>query len=109
MNYFASITDYFKSPKWTMNTLLAGVCVFIPFIGPIVIKGWLITGFWGREGERPETCPHSNFSSYGKRLRRGHWPFLVTLVSGLVLGMILAVFIMPMAMLMTLIIPTDNG
>lgn len=109
MNYTASISDYFKSPKWTMNTLLAGVCVFIPFIGPIVIKGWLITGFWGRDDERPETFPDFDFSNFGKYLERGLWPFLVTLVSGLVLGMILAVFIVPVAMVMTLIIPTDNG
>ncbi len=92
-----------------MNTLLAGVCVFIPFIGPIVIKGWLITGFWGREDERPETFPDFDFSNFGKYLERGLWPFLVTLVSGLVLGMVLAIFIVPMAMVMTLIIPTDNG
>lgn len=109
MNYTASISDYFKSPKWAMNTLLAGVCVFIPFIGPIVIKGWLITGFWGREDERPETFPEFDFSNFGKYLERGLWPFLVTLVSGLVLGMVLAVFIVPVAMLMTLIIPTNNG
>jgi hypothetical protein len=109
MNYTASISDYFKSPKWMMNTLLAGVCVFIPFIGPIVIKGWLITGFWGREDERPETFPDFDFSNFGKYLERGLWPFLVTLVSGLVLGMILSIFIVPMVMVMTLIIPTDNG
>ena len=109
MNYFASISDYFKSPKWMMNTLLAGVCVFIPFIGPIVIKGWLITGFWGREDQRPETFPDFDFSHFGKYLERGLWPFLVTLVSGLVLGMILAVFIVPVVMLCTVLIPTDGG
>ncbi|HKP03342.1 MAG TPA: hypothetical protein VJU77_08245 [Chthoniobacterales bacterium] len=38
-----------------MNTLLAGVCVFIPLIGQIVIKGWLITGFWGRDDQRAES------------------------------------------------------
>ena len=53
MNYTASVSDFFKSPKWMMNMLLAGVCVFIPLIGPVVIKGWLITGFWGRDDERP--------------------------------------------------------
>ena len=109
MNYTASVSDFFKSAKWMMNTLLAGLCVFIPFIGPIVIKGWLITGFWGREDERPETFPDFDFSNFGKYLERGLWPFLVTLVSGLVLGMILAVFIVPLVMVTTLLIPTDNG
>ena len=109
MNYLASVTDFFKSPKWMMNTLLAGLCVFIPFVGPIVIKGWLITGFWGRDDERCEIFPDFDFNNFGKYLERGLWPFLVTLVSGLVLGMILAVFIVPLVMVTTLLIPTDNG
>lgn len=109
MNYIASVSDYFKSPKWMMNTLLAGLCVFIPFVGPIVIKGWLITGFWGREDERCETFPDFDFSNFGKYLERGLWPFLVTLVSGLVLGVVLSVFIVPVVMVITLMMPTDNG
>lgn len=109
MNYTASVSDYFKSPKWMMNTLLAGICVFIPFIGPIVIKGWLITGFWGRDDERCETFPDFDFSNFGKYLERGLWPFLVTLVSSVVLGMVLSVFIVPIVMLTTLMIPGDNG
>jgi hypothetical protein len=109
MNYFASVSDYFKSPKWVMNTLLAGLCVFIPFVGPIVIKGWLITGFWGREDERCETFPDFDFNDFGKYLERGLWPFLVTLVSGLVLGVVLSIFIVPVVMVLTLMIPTDNG
>ena len=92
MNYTASVSDYFKSPKWMMNTLLAGLCVFIPFIGPIVIKGWLITGFWGRDDERCETFPDFDFSNFGKYIERGLWPFLVTLVSGVALGMVLGLF-----------------
>ena len=108
MNYTASVSDYFKSPKWMMNTLLAGLCVFIPFIGPIVIKGWLITGFWGREDEHCETFPDFDFSNFGKYLERGLWPFLVTLVSGFGLGMVLALFIVPVVMFTTLLFPTDN-
>ena len=109
MNYTASVSDFFKSPKWMMNTLLAGLCVFIPFLGPIVIKGWLITGFWGRDDERCETFPDFDFSNFGKYLERGLWPFLVTFVSGLALGLILSIFIVPVVMLSTLIIPTESG
>jgi hypothetical protein len=109
MNYTASVSDFFKSPKWMMNLLLAGVCVFIPLIGPIVIKGWLLTGFWGRDDERPETFPDFDFSNFGKYLERGVWPFLVSLVSGIVLSMALCVVIVPMIMIMTLMIPQDHG
>src|SRR4051812_7195951 len=109
MNYTASISDYFKSPKWMMNTLLAGVCVFIPFVGQIVIKGWLITGFWGRQDERCETFPDFDFNKFGKYLECGLWPFLVTLVSGLLLGLGLCVFIVPIVMILTLMAPHDSS
>jgi hypothetical protein len=92
-----------------MNTLLAGVCVFIPLIGPIVIKGWLITGFWGRDDERPETFPDFDFNNFGKYLERGLWPFLVMLVSSLVIAMAACVVIVPVTMVITLMAPNDHG
>src|SRR3954468_19955422 len=109
MNYTASVSDYFKIPKWMMNTLLAGVCVFIPFIGPIVIKGWLLTGFWGREDERPETFPDFDFNNFGKYLERGLWPFLVSLVSGFVIAMAACVIIVPITMILGLMTPNDHS
>jgi uncharacterized protein DUF4013 len=109
MNYTASVSDFFKSPKWMMNLLLAGVCGLIPFLGQIVIKGWLITGFWGREDERCETFPDFDFSKFGKYLERGLWPYLVTLVSGMVLGMLLAFCIGPVAMFSALFIPNQDA
>jgi hypothetical protein len=109
MNYTASVGDYFKSPKWMMNTLLAGVCVFIPVIGQIVIKGWLITGFWGRDDERPETFPDFDFNKFGKYLERGLWPFLVTLVSSLLIAMAACVVIVPLTMIFTVLGSHDHG
>jgi hypothetical protein len=103
MNYAASVSDYFKSPKWMMNTLLAGVCVLIPFIGPIVIKGWLITGFWGRQDDRFETFPDFDFNNFGKYLERGLWPFLVTLASSLALTVAACVVIVPLMMIVTIV------
>lgn len=109
MNYTASVSDFFKSPKWMMNMLLAGVCVFIPFIGQIVIKGWLITGFWGRDDERPESFPDFDFGNFGKYLERGLWPFLVTLVSGFALGMVFAVVLVPLVMISSLLSSGSHG
>ena len=108
MNYGASLSDYFKSPKWMMNTLLGGVCVLIPFIGQIVLKGWLITCFWGRDDERPETLPDFDFNHFGKYLERGLWPFLVTLVSGIVISMAACVVIVPFTTLITLLGSHDH-
>jgi hypothetical protein len=111
MNYTASVTDFFKSPKWLMNMLLAGVCVFIPFIGPMVIIGWVIGGLWGRADERAETFPDFDFGNFGKYLERGLWPFLVKLVSGLAIGLVLCVLIIPLALITGVIThgTNDNG
>lgn len=109
MNYTASVSDYFKSPKWMMNTLLAGVCVFIPLVGQIVIKGWMITGFWGRDDERPETFPDFDFNNFGKYLERGLWPFLVTFVASIVISMGACVIIVPTTMIFTILAPHDHG
>jgi len=109
MNYTASISDYFKSPKWMMNTLLAGVCVFIPLVGQIVVKGWLIMGFWGRDDERAESFPDFDFNNFGKYLERGLWPFLVTLVSSLVITVPLVVVSVPLSMLMGVLTPNDHN
>ena len=109
MNYTASVSDYFKSPKWMMNTLLAGICVFIPFVGQIVIKGWLITGFWGREDERPEAFPDFDFNNFAKYLERGLWPFLVSLVSGLVIATAACVIIVPSTMILGLMTPNNHS
>lgn len=95
MNYVASVLDFFKSPKWMMNLLLGGVCVLIPIIGPIVVLGWLITGFWARQDEDYATFPDFDFSNFGKYLERGLWPFLVTFVVSLVMVPVAWVVMIP--------------
>ncbi len=89
MNYTASVSDFFKSPKWMMNLLLGGVCVLIPIVGPMVVLGWLITGFWARQDENFETFPDFDFSHFGKYLERGLWPFLVALVVTMAIGIVM--------------------
>jgi hypothetical protein len=86
-----------------MNLLLAGVCALIPFVGQIVLKGWLITGFWGRTEERPETFPDFDFSNFGEYLERGIWPFLVTLATSFGLAIVCVFFMLPMGMLTSLV------
>ena len=103
MNYIAAVTDFFKPPKWLNNMLFAGICVLIPFIGVIVVKGWIIGGLWGRDDERPETFPDFDFGKFGKYLERGLWPFLVQLVTGFAVGMVLAVVLVPTALITSMI------
>ncbi|RBP39588.1 uncharacterized protein DUF4013 [Roseimicrobium gellanilyticum] len=101
MNYIASITDFFKSPKWGMNLLLGIVAFIIPAVGPIVLAGWLITGLYGRKNdENPATFPDFDFQYFMKYLERGVWPFLVSLVSSFALiPVMMVVMFVPMLLI----------
>jgi len=72
-----------------MNLLLGGVCVLIPIVGPMVVVGWLITGFWARQDENFETFPEFDFSHFGKYLERGLWPFLVAFVVSIAFSIVM--------------------
>jgi hypothetical protein len=97
MNYMASITDFFKSPKWGMNLLLGAVHAIIPIVGPMALMGWMLAGFWGRDDERAETFPDLVFDKFGKNLERGLWPTLVSLVAAVVLVPVFTVLMIMMA------------
>lgn len=92
MKYIESITDFLKSPKWMTNLLLAAVCCLIPVVGPMVVLGWLITGFWCRKDESPATFPDFDFSNFVAWLQRGLWPMLVSIVAGIA---VYFVFVIP--------------
>lgn len=95
MNYSASITDFFKSPRWANNLLLGLVCIFIPIVGPIALTGWHVTGFWARRNPADfASYPPFDFGQFGRYLERGIWPFLAALIVGL-----LAVPVVMVAML----------
>ncbi|MES2921299.1 MAG: DUF4013 domain-containing protein [Verrucomicrobiota bacterium] len=97
MNYNASISDFFESPKWLPNMLLGAVTILIPLVGPLVLGGWHVTGFWAR-GNRddPAGFPPYDFQYFGKYLERGVWPFLVAMVASLVLIPVMMCLILPL-------------
>jgi hypothetical protein len=86
MNYIDSIRDFFLSPKWLTNLLLAGLCSLIPVVGPMVVLGWLLGGFWGRGTYQAAAFPDFDFSRFGDYLTRGLWPMVVALVAGVVIA-----------------------
>lgn len=93
MNYQASISDFFKSPKWGMNCLLGAVSLLIPIVGPLVLSGWHVTVLWARRNdENLANAPPFDFDCFVKYLERGLWPFLVSMVSSLVLVPVMMVF-----------------
>ena len=79
---------------------LGGVCVLIPIVGPMVLLGWLITGFWGRQNESFAAFPPFDFAHFSKYFERGVWPFLVSLAVAAVFGVVLlplgAIFTLPL-------------
>ena len=92
-----------------MNLLLGGLCVLIPIIGPIVVLGWLITGFWGRQDERFETFPDFDFSHFGKYLERGLWPFLVAFVASMAVSIVMVPLIWLLMIPMMLVGGLSSG
>jgi hypothetical protein len=99
VNYIASISDFFKSPKWMMNLLLAGVCAFIPIVGPLVVMGWLVHVFWVREDENYATYPDFDFGNFKEYLERGLWPFVVTFAASIVMVPIMMIVLLPMTVI----------
>ncbi|MFN5579140.1 MAG: DUF4013 domain-containing protein [Akkermansiaceae bacterium] len=108
MNYFASITDFFKPQKWGMNMFLGGVCILIPMIGPIIVSGWAITQLWGRGDEKnPSEYPPFDFQYFTKYLMRGMWSFLAQMVGGLIM---MPVFLVLFFVFMMVAVPiTENN
>jgi len=82
MKYIESLTDFFKQPNYVKNIALAGICLLIPIVGPMVVMGWLAIGFWGRDDKNPATFPDFDFGKFSVYLQRGLWPFLVMLAVG---------------------------
>ena len=40
MNYAASVSDFFKTPKWGLSLALGAVAILIPIAGWMVVTGW---------------------------------------------------------------------
>ncbi|HYH67775.1 MAG TPA: DUF4013 domain-containing protein, partial [Urbifossiella sp.] len=74
---------YAKQNGWT-NLLLVTLCLFIPFVGPLVLLGYQaeVTERLSRDPDL-RRYPDFSFDRFGELLSRGLWPFLVSLVVAL--------------------------
>jgi len=77
-----AIGDLFKTEKGWMTLLLMTVCQLIPIVGPIVVLGYMIRRFASVRSGLGE--PDFQFDFFGEYLQIGLWPFLASLVVGLV-------------------------
>lgn len=110
MNYSASLSDFFKSPKWGTNLLLGGVCMLIPIVGPLALMGWHAGALYGRSDKDDfQSYPEFNFSNLGTYIERGVWPFLVQMVISLVLAPVMwLVMAVPMFSIVAMMAATQG-
>ena len=74
----------FENPNWFMSLLLLAVCQFIPIVGPLVAIGYQFIVTETLHRRTHPTYPDFDFNRFGDYLKRGVWPFLVSLVVALV-------------------------
>jgi hypothetical protein len=78
MKYVRAYQFIFDSPKWMMNVLLAGACLIIPIIGPLILLGYAFEIVETMHRNRSDAAyPDFNFDKFGNYLMRGLWPALV--------------------------------
>jgi hypothetical protein len=92
MRYMRAYQFVFEHPKWKTNLLLGAVCLFIPVVGQIVLIGWFYEVIEAMQRRGENSYPDFDFGKFTQYLTRGVWPFLVSLVLGLFVLPIVAIF-----------------
>jgi hypothetical protein len=93
MQYFEAYQYVFRNPNWIVNLLLVTLCQFIPIIGPIVTLGYQFEIIESLHRDPRRVYPDFSFDLFVDYLKRGLWPFLVTLVVFTVLSVPLTIMI----------------
>lgn len=91
MRYFEAYSFVFDSPKWAMNLLLGSVCTLIPVVGAIVLWGYQFEIIEALHRDPRRTYPDFDFNYFVEYLKRGVWPFLVSLVVTMVPTVVLMI------------------
>ena len=102
MRYIDSYRFAFQSDNWQKNLLLTSVCVLIPYVGIVVLLGYLfeVIEFKHRHGDE-EPYADFDFNRFVDYLKRGLWPFLCSLVINAVLmPVFMVVYFIPMLIIM---------
>jgi hypothetical protein len=114
MRYWDAYRFAFAHPNKWNNLLMGGVCMLIPVIGPVVLTGYLcdvlaprpIDDGTGRlvPPPRPPHLPYPEFKfdRFMEYLERGLWPFVVSLVVGLVMVPVALLALVPMFLIAAL-------
>lgn len=89
----------FREPNWMLTILLGGICQLIPVIGPLVLMGYAYEVLVDLTVTGGATYRPFDFNRFMAYLKRGAWPFLVSLVVGLILVPVLYVLMILGALL----------
>src|SRR5262245_5604207 len=91
MRYLRAYQYITDKPNWFTNLLLTTLCSLIPVIGVIVVMGYLyeVTDSLLRRDARRGGYPDFDFGRFSAYLSRGVWPFLASLLIGLVFTAVL--------------------
>lgn len=94
MDLGAAFTDVSRSPKWGMTFLFLSICFLIPIVGPIVGLGYLVRRHvTERQGRGVEDF---DFAHFGLYLKEGVWPFLISLLSSVLLFPLGVIMVIPL-------------
>jgi hypothetical protein len=105
LRYFAAYEYVFQNANWLSNLLLGTLCQIIPVVGPIVFMGYQYEIIEALHRDPRRVYPDFNFNRFADYLVRGVWPFLVSLVAGMVLA---AIMMVPMFLFQILIAASDH-
>jgi hypothetical protein len=83
MRYLNAYRFFFESPKWPLNLLAGSVCQLVPIVGPLVLTGYLLDVIATRLREGSDRFPPFDLNQLGTYLKRGLWPFLVSLAASI--------------------------
>jgi hypothetical protein len=96
MEYMRAYNFIFENPNWAMNVLWGFLCiistVFIPVVGQLLFLGYVYETIEGLYLTRGTRYPDFDLNKFGDYIMRGLWPTVVQLV----VGMLLAVVIVPL-------------
>ncbi len=85
IRFLESYGYIFRSPDWMLTILFTGICQLIPIIGPMVLMGYQFQIVEALTRNPNAVYPSFSFDFFVDYLKRGLWPFLVSLVVSLAL------------------------
>jgi hypothetical protein len=96
LQYMQAFKYVMESPNWMMNLLFGALALLsqsvIPILGPLVYMGYTYEIIDHLHRKRTMPYPDFTFDRFSEYLARGVPPFVATLIFGLIVGMLGAVF-----------------